>query len=295
MRDVRIAANGIDLQIRDTDGGGEPLILLHFGGANLMAWARVVPLFRDRYRLILIDLRGHGRSETPECGYHIEDMAQDVAGVMEAVGLEHAHVIGSSLGAEVGLRLATQVPVRVSSLVCDGALHSESGPFGVWEGTEPEFEAHVSKQLETIRAAETKTFETIDGLIEDSRLMFTKYGWWNPWVEAMVRYGTQRTAEGRYANAWRKPLSLEYMAHYMGYCFEDDYRAAQCPILMVHGEDVFENELEAQALRGLQQIAVNAQSKLVDGWIHPYGWLIDPDRMVQTILEWHASLGPMGR
>ena len=48
-----------------------------------MMWQRVVPYFQDQYRVILVDLRGHGKSDTPEDGYHMDMMAQDVIGVMD--------------------------------------------------------------------------------------------------------------------------------------------------------------------------------------------------------------------
>ena len=81
--------------------------------------------------LILVDLRGHGKSDKPRTGNHIDQMAKDVAGVMDRLEIDHAHVVGSSLGAEVGLSLAANYPQRVTSLVCDGALYSEYGPYGI--------------------------------------------------------------------------------------------------------------------------------------------------------------------
>ena len=87
-----------------------------------MMWQRTIPTFQDQYRLILVDLRGHGQSSKPTTGFHIDTMASDIAGMMNQLDLTQAHVIGSSLGAEVGLGMAANYPEQVIPLVCDGAL-----------------------------------------------------------------------------------------------------------------------------------------------------------------------------
>ncbi len=158
MRDIRVDTNQIQLHVREYEREGQAVVFLHFGGANLMAWQRVVPYFQDRYRLALVDLRGHGQSDRPRTGYHIDEMAADIAGVMRHLDLERAHIVGSSLGAEVGLSLAANYPERASSLVCEGALASEYGPYGLWEGSEAEFEEHVARRMEKIRQTSEAVF-----------------------------------------------------------------------------------------------------------------------------------------
>ncbi len=59
MQDLRINAGSIELQVREYEREGDAIMFMHFGGANLMMWQSVVPHFRDDYRLILVDLRGH--------------------------------------------------------------------------------------------------------------------------------------------------------------------------------------------------------------------------------------------
>jgi len=66
----------------------------------------VVPFFQDDYRLILVDLRGLGRSDKPAKGYHIDDMTGDIAAIMEKLGVKETHIVGSSMGAEVSLSMA---------------------------------------------------------------------------------------------------------------------------------------------------------------------------------------------
>ena len=70
-------------------------------------------------------------------GNQIDEMAKDVVGVMEYFELDRAHIVGSSLGVEVGLSLVANFPERVISLVGEGALYSEYGPYGIWDWSEP--------------------------------------------------------------------------------------------------------------------------------------------------------------
>ena len=116
MQEKRVRVDHIELQIRDYQHEGDAIVFLHFSGANLMMWQGAVPYFQGHYRLILVDLRGHGRSDTPANGYHMDHMAYDVAGIMTAIKLERAHIIGSSLGAEVGLSLAATYPEKKAYL-----------------------------------------------------------------------------------------------------------------------------------------------------------------------------------
>ncbi|MBU1749146.1 MAG: alpha/beta hydrolase, partial [Chloroflexi bacterium] len=213
MQARRVQVDGIELQIQDYEREGDAIIFLHFGGGNLMIWQRVVPYFQDRYRLILVDLRGHGKSDKPATGYHIDDMARDVVGVMDHLKLERAHIVGSSLGAEVGLGIAANYPEKVISLICDGALYSEYGPYGIWEGSETDFEEHVASQLEKIRHTPETAFHSVDALVDARRQVLEKYGWWNEYVEAVERYGAYKV-EGQYRRGMGKQATENYMRHY---------------------------------------------------------------------------------
>lgn len=287
MQEIRIPTNQIELQVQDytQEHDGPAIVFLHFSGANLMMWQRALPYFQDRYRLILVDLRGHGRSDRPETGYHIDVMADDVSGILHHLHIERAHVVGSSMGAEVGLSLAANRPQQVISLVCDGALAGEFGPYGTWEGSEAEFEEHVTRQLERMRATQDTLFPSVDAVVDRARQALEPYGWWNEHVEAMERYGAYRVGEGNYVQGIRRRAMADYMSHYFCCRFEDYYRRVSCPLLMLPGEDVFENERERAAMEGLARLAGRALIVRVPGWVHPYGWLLDPEGACLSIRE----------
>lgn len=285
MQEIRVQVNQIALQIREYEQEGDAIIFLHFSGANLMMWHPIIPYFQDRYRLVLVDLRGHGKSDRPETGYHMDEMARDVIGIMQHLKLERAHIVGSSLGAEVGLSMAANYPAKVLSLVCDGALCSEYGPYGIWEGSEADFKEHVARQLEKMRNTPETVFPSLGALVDDRRQVFEKYVGWNRYIEAVERYGAYRIDEGKYTKGFGKQAMQDYMRHYFQYRFEDYYRRVSCPLLMLPGEDVLENEREKAAMEGLRALAQQGQIVKVSAWEHPYGWLLDPEDVSEAILK----------
>lgn len=294
MIETRIKVDQVELQVRDYEGEGDAIIFLHFGGSNLMMWQRVIPFFQDHYRLILVDLRGHGKSDKPATGYHIDVMARDVIGIMRHLELKQSHIIGSSLGAEVGLSLAANHPEKVLSLACDGALSSEYGPYGTWEGTEAEFDRYVTSQLEKLRDTPETFYPSVEAFVDGRRQVFEKFGWWNEYVEAVERYGACKVDEGKYTKSFRKQAQEDYLRGYF-YCrFEDYYRKVKCPLLMLPGEDLLRNEGEKAAMMGLKELAARAEVVEVAGWEHPYGWLLDPEGMCKAILNFLGGLPASG-
>lgn len=282
---MRVKVDQIELQIRDYEQEGDAIIFLHFGGANLMMWQRIIRYFQERYRILLVDMRGHGKSDQPEIGYHMDEMAGDVIGIMQHLNLKRAHIVGSSLGAEVGLGLAANYPDQVISLACDGALYNEFGSFGIWEGSEADFNEHVERQLEKIRNTPERTFTSVDLLVDDRREILKKYGWWNKYVEEVERYGASKVGEGKYVKGFRKQARENYMEHFFHYRFENYYRKVKCPLLMLPEDEESENELTKVAMEGLRKLAVHGEIVKVSGWVHPYGWLMNPENICRTILK----------
>jgi pimeloyl-ACP methyl ester carboxylesterase len=289
MQDMRVKTNGIELQIRDHEHDGQAIVFLHYGGANLVMWDLVVPYFKEKNRLILVDLRGHGRSDRPASGYHIDTMAADVAGIFEPLHLEQAHIVGSSLGAEVGLSLAANHPGKVLSLVCDGAASSEFGPYGTWEGSEEAFEAHVAAELEKMRKAPELTFPSLDACVQYRREVFEKYVGWNDTISALVRYDVHQLEDGSFARSFGKQAQLDYMSGYFHSRFEEYYRRVTCPVLMISGDEDAENAREKAAMKELSKLAKQARIETIPGWVHPYGWMLTPEEPSRLVLDFLAS------
>jgi len=98
-------------------GQGEDLVLIHGLGANLAFWYMgIARRLARQYRVIMYDLRGHGRSSMPAAGYALPDMAGDLAVLLTHLEAERAHIVGHSFGARVGLYFTMAYPDRVKTL-----------------------------------------------------------------------------------------------------------------------------------------------------------------------------------
>jgi len=111
-----VDANGASIYWEER-GHGEPLLLIMGLGVTLEGWSRLGPALAERYRTILFDNRGTGRSAVPPGPYAIETMAADAAAVLDAAGVDRAHVFGISMGGMIAQELALRSPSRVRSLI----------------------------------------------------------------------------------------------------------------------------------------------------------------------------------
>lgn len=114
-----VRVNGIEVAYRDV-GDGEPLVMLHGFFSTGALWEPFFDDFAD-YRLIVPDLRGHGRSTNPSGEFTHRQAARDVFGLLDSLGVERFRGIGSSTGGMTLLHMATSQPERVERMVLVGA------------------------------------------------------------------------------------------------------------------------------------------------------------------------------
>src|SRR6266446_1872208 len=98
-------------------GEGEPLVLLHGGGGAGANWKLIFKEPPSGYRLVIPDVRGHGRSTNPSNRFTFKQVALDVFDLLDHLGIERFKAIGLSLGAKTLLHMATQQPARVEAMV----------------------------------------------------------------------------------------------------------------------------------------------------------------------------------
>lgn len=120
LREVTLPS-GVRLQYAETGRpDGEPIILLHGYTDSWFSYSRILPLLAPKYRAISVTQRGHGDSDRPG-SYTASDFAADVDGLMQALGIERATVVGHSMGSFIAQTVAIQYPERVEKLVLVGS------------------------------------------------------------------------------------------------------------------------------------------------------------------------------
>jgi pimeloyl-ACP methyl ester carboxylesterase len=101
----------------EVHGEGEPLALIVGLGTDISEWGAIIDGLAQRYQVIAFDNRGAGRTDKPNQPYTVEEMADDTDGLLRALGVERAHILGVSLGGRIALALALNHPERVARLV----------------------------------------------------------------------------------------------------------------------------------------------------------------------------------
>ena len=145
----KVQANGITLNY-EQQGSGEPLLLIPYLAADNACYAFQVADYAKHFTCISVDLRGAGESDKPTGAVKTELYADDVAALMQALGIERAHVTGLSLGAAVGMWLAAKHPDKVKTL----SLHS------AWDKTD----AYIKTVVEGWQVM-AKAFDSVPELI----------------------------------------------------------------------------------------------------------------------------------
>ena len=108
--------NDLNLHYDLTGHADPPVVFLHGLGSSAADWALQVPVFAPHHRVITLDLRAHGETANPNGGFTIEQMADDVAGLLARLEQPPAHVVALSLGGCVALALALRHSARARSL-----------------------------------------------------------------------------------------------------------------------------------------------------------------------------------
>jgi pimeloyl-ACP methyl ester carboxylesterase len=116
------------------EGSGDPILLVmgHIYAKEM--WHRTVPALARQHRVITFDNRGVGGTVAPQEPFSIATMALDAIAVLDAAGVERAHVFGVSMGGLIAQELAISHPARVRSLIlgCTGAPSAETAPSSRW-------------------------------------------------------------------------------------------------------------------------------------------------------------------
>jgi pimeloyl-ACP methyl ester carboxylesterase len=131
----RVKVNGMQMYY-EVSGKGEPLVILHGAYMNIPAMGAIIPELAKTHRVYALEQQGHGRTTDIDRPVTYQNLADDAAAFMDAVGLKKADVFGYSMGAAAGLQLAIRHPEKVNHLVLASAGYDA-------RGFQPEFAAMI--------------------------------------------------------------------------------------------------------------------------------------------------------
>lgn len=118
-------ANGLSTRVLDTGGAGPTLVLVHGLANAIEIWDRVLPALAKRFRVVALDLPGFGQASRPDAAYDSAFFVEQLKGVLDALAIARAHLVGSSLGASVIVRFSGENLHRI-----DRAVLAAPGGFG---------------------------------------------------------------------------------------------------------------------------------------------------------------------
>jgi 3-oxoadipate enol-lactonase len=132
---MRMKANDIQINYELSGKKGAPVVVLsHSLSTNLLMWNPQIDALNPYFQVLRYDTRGHGATEAPSGSYTLELLAEDVIGLLDALGMDRVHFVGLSMGGMIGQCLGLNHPHRLMSLVLCGTasiIPAEAQP--VWQ------------------------------------------------------------------------------------------------------------------------------------------------------------------
>lgn len=120
--------NGVDISLYyQEQGEGEALFLLHGNGEDGTYFANQISFFSDRYRVIAVDTRGHGKSPRGTAPFTMEQFAMDLHSLMEKLQIQRGIILGFSDGANIAMKFALKYPNQVKALILNGGNLNTKG------------------------------------------------------------------------------------------------------------------------------------------------------------------------
>ena len=155
--------NGVNIYWEITGDAGDPMVLVHGSWGDHRNWASVVPALSQSFRVLTYDRRGHSRSERPAGQGSVRDDAADLGSLLEELRLEPAHIVGTSFGASIVLRLAAVRHDLFRSVIVHepplfGLLRDETKARDTLEGAQRRVKAVVELLLASKSAEGARQF-----------------------------------------------------------------------------------------------------------------------------------------
>jgi pimeloyl-ACP methyl ester carboxylesterase len=137
-----VPVNGMEMYY-ETSGEGDPLVVLHGAYMTIPNMGEIIPMLAKTHQVIAVEFQGHGRTNDIDRPITYQNLADDVAAFMDAIGVEKADVFGYSMGAAAGLQLAIRHPEKVDQLVAVSVGYDVRG----WQPAFQEFIPKMSLEM----------------------------------------------------------------------------------------------------------------------------------------------------
>lgn len=284
---ARTKANGIEIEYETAGDKGDPALLLVMGlGAQLTIWpdALFEGLAKRGFHVVRYDNRDTGLStdfaswgtadipgsilklaggQKVEAPYYLKDMAADAVGLLDALGIDRAHMVGASMGGMIVQIVAAQYPARTRSMV---SIYSTSGRSGLPHG-KPEALAMLSAQPE----GPTREDKVRHGMKLRRTIGSPAY----PADEAELRAFVEKNIDRRW---YPEGSARQYLAVMASGDRVELLKTIEAPTLVLHGEE--DPLLPVECGRDIARLVPGAGIETFPGWGHDF-----PKALIPTLVE----------
>ncbi|MDE0780063.1 MAG: alpha/beta hydrolase [Alphaproteobacteria bacterium] len=264
--------NGVRLWVEE-EGTGPALVFIHEFGGDHRSWRLQVNHFKNRFRCVAYSARGYRPSDVPDSeeGYGQDIATADLLGVLDALEINQAHVVGLSMGAYTGLRFALAHPDRVTSLV------SASGGSGSFPETRKHFLDETRTLADTILGGNSLDLPGFAASATRMQLKLKNPDAWQEFAEHFTEHSPMGSGFTlRRVQAGRPSL----------YDFADALRVLETPTLLMIGDEdepcIDTNIFLKRTMPGAGLVTFPKAGHLIN--------LEDPDAFNSAIDDFHAAM-----
>ncbi len=137
-----VDVNGMKMYY-EVSGEGDPLIVLPGAYMDIMTMGKIIPMLAENHKVYALEFQGHGHTEDIDRPITYQNLSDDVAEFMDAVGIEKADVFGYSMGGQVGLKLAINHPQKLNKLITASVAYDLEG----WQPVYREFIPQMTVEM----------------------------------------------------------------------------------------------------------------------------------------------------
>lgn len=237
---------GTELAFRRRKGSGRSLVLVHGISDDGAAWMTLIPSLESDWDVVMVDLRGHGRSSAPESGWTIRTMADEVAALIRKLDLRRPFIAGHSLGAAVTLALASYYPEIPSAIFLED-------PIPIWNVRPDDLSASAAGLASWLSSVKRKTHAELKAEVSG-------YGTWDAlefdaWIDSklMMSY---------------RVIVMVTAADFGPRDFANDVKAVTCPVFLLTADTTRGALVRDEDLRALESLVPVLESLRLPGIGH---------------------------